>query len=170
MAPHTSRLAAAARVLILTSAGGLVIALVLATSVVDDRLGWSLPSGGRAPGGAPIILGLGAIGWAEVTLLRIAHSTGGFGDPPPGLVVEGPYRFTRNPIYLGAAFLLFGLSLWRGSPTLLVAALAFLPVMHVFILRVEEPATRRRLSAAYDDYRNRVPRWLPRLRASKDPG
>jgi len=170
MAPHASRFAAAARVLILTIAGGLVIALVLATSIVDGRVGWSLPAGCKLPGLAATLLGLGAIGWAEVTLLRIAHSTGGFGDPPPGLVVEGPYRFTRNPIYLGAAFLLFGLSLWRGSPTLLVAALAFLPVMHVFILRVEEPATRRRLSAAYDDYRNRVPRWLPRPRASQDPG
>jgi len=159
---------AAARVLILATAGGLVVAMVLATSIVDSRLGWSLPIGWRLPGAAAIMLGLGVIGWAEVTLLRVAHSTGGFGDPPPRLVVGGPYLLTRNPIYLGAFVLLVGLSLWRGSPTLLAAAVVFPPVMHLFVVRVEEPATRRRLGAAYDEYRHRVPRWLPRPRAGLD--
>ena len=168
MNSYPGRLSATARGLILLMAGGVVIALVLATSIADSRVGWSLPAGCKLPGLAATLLGLGAIGWAEVTLLRDAHSTGGFGDPPLRLVVEGPYRFTRNPIYLGAAFLLFGLSLWRGSQMLLVAALAFLPAMHVFIVRVEEPATRRRLGAGYDEYRRRVPRWLPWPRAGVD--
>jgi protein-S-isoprenylcysteine O-methyltransferase Ste14 len=162
------RLSAAARALILTTAGGLVIAIVLATSIVDGRWGWSLPIGWKPPGAVAIMLGLGVIGWAEISLLRVAHSTGGFGDPPTRLVVEGPYRFTRNPVYLGAFVLLVGLSLWRGSPTLLAAAVAFLPVMHLFVVRLEEPATRRRLGAAYDDYRRRVPRWLPRPWARSD--
>ncbi len=110
------------------------------------------------------------IGWAEATLLRIARSTGGFGDPPTTLVAHGPCRHVRNLIYIGAFALLLGLSLWRGSATLWAAALAFLPVMHVFLVRAEEPATRRRLGAAYDDYQVQVPRWLPRIWMSKDYG
>lgn len=168
MTVDPGRRSAVARALILTTAGCLVVAMVLATSIVDSRLGWSLPIGWKLPGAAAILLGLGMIAWAEVTFLRLAHSTGGFGDPPPRLVVDGPYRFTRNPIYLGAFVLLVGLSLWRDSPTLLAAATASLPLIHVFFVRVEEPATRRRLGVAYDDYRARVPRWLPGPRAGWD--
>ena len=165
--PPRSRLT---RGLILATASALVIALVLGAGRLDARLGVGLPAGLRLPGLTALVFGLAMLGWAEATLLRMARATGGFGDPPPTLVNQGPYRHVRNPIYVGAFGLLLGLALWRGSPTLLAAALAFLPAMHLFLVRVEEPATRRRLGAAYDDYRSRVPRWLPRLRASKDRG
>lgn len=159
-----------ARGLILATASTLVVAVVLIASKIDARLSLGLPGGLRLPGLAALAFGLAMIGWAEATLLRTAGSTGGFGDPPATLVAQGPYRHVRNPIYIGAFALLLGLSLWRGSATLLATALAFLPAMHVFLVQVEEPATRRRLGAAYDDYRNRVPRWLPRIWVSKDHG
>lgn len=155
--------------MLLATASTLVVAVVLIAWKIDARLGLGLPIELRLPGLAAITLGLALIGWAEATLLRIARSTGGFGDPPTTLVAQGPYRHVRNPIYLGAFALLLGLSLWRGSATLLATALAFLPAMHVFLVLVEEPATRRRLGPAYDDYQKRVPRWLPRP-AWKDRG
>lgn len=164
--PPRSRLA---RGLILATASALVIALVLGAGRLDVWLGVGLPAGLRPPGLAALALGLALIGWSEATLSRTSRSTGGFGDPPPTLVTLGPYHHVRNPIYIGAFGLLLGLSLWRGSPTLLATALAFLPVIHLFLVRVEEPATRLRLGAAYDDYRSRVPRWLPRLRAPQGP-
>ena len=157
--PPRSRLA---RGLILATASILVVVLVLIAGKIDVRLSLGLPSVLWLPGLAAMAFGLAMIGWAEATLLRTARSTGGFGDPPMLLVGRGPYRHVRNPIYLGAFALLLGLSLWRGSATLLAAALVFLPVMHLFLVRVEEPATRRRLGAVYDDYLKRVPRWLPR--------
>ena len=147
--------------LILTTASILVVVLVLIAWKIDVRFGLGLPGGLRLPGLAAMAFGLAMIGWAEATLLRTARSTGGFGDPPMLLVARGPYRHVRNPIYLGAFALLLGLSQWRGSATLLAAALVFLPGMHLFLVRVEEPATRRRLGAVYDDYLKRVPRWLP---------
>jgi len=164
--PPRSRLA---RGLILATASILVVVLVLIAGKIDVRLSLGLPSVLWLPGLAAMAFGLAMIGWAEATLLRTARSTGGFGDPPMLLVGRGPYRHVRNPIYLGAFALLLGLSLWRGSATLLAAALVFLPVMHLFLVRVEEPATRRRLGAVYDDYLKRVPRWLPRL-GLKDDG
>ncbi len=159
------RRSATARAFILCVASGLVIVLVLATSAVDSSAGWSLPPALRAPGAVSLAGGLTLIAWAEVALLRTARSTGGFGDAPEVLVAHGPYRHTRNPIYLGAFFLLIGLAGWLGSPTLLLGGAAFAALMHVFVIRVEEPATSRRLGAAYDDYRKDTPRWVPRLHA-----
>jgi len=150
-----------ARGLILATASILVVGLVLIAWKIDVRFDPGLPGGLRLPGLAAMTFGLAMIAWAEATLLRTARATGGFGDPPMLLVARGPYRHVRNPIYLGAFALLLGLSLWRGSVTLLAAALVFLPVMHLSLVRVEEPATRRRLGAVYDDYLQRVPRWLP---------
>jgi protein-S-isoprenylcysteine O-methyltransferase Ste14 len=150
----------------------LVIALVLATSAVDSRIGRSLPPALVAPGAAAAVFGVALIAWAERALLRTARSTGGFGDAPRMLVARGPYRHVRNPLYLGAFVLLVGLAGWRRSPSLLVVGAAFLPLMHVFVVRVEEPATRRRLGAAYERFRNETPRWVPRLcgdRRGRDP-
>jgi protein-S-isoprenylcysteine O-methyltransferase Ste14 len=157
-----------ARGLILVIASAMVISLALGAIWLDGWLGLQLPSGLRWPGMAVLACGLVLIVWAEVTLLRIARSTGAFGDPPGRLVAQGPYRQVRNPIYIGAFGVLLGLSWWRSSPTLLVLALGFLPVMHLIVTRSEEPATRRRLGAQYDDYLRRVPRWLPRLRRRVD--
>jgi protein-S-isoprenylcysteine O-methyltransferase Ste14 len=147
-------------------ASGLVLVLVLASSAADSSLGWGLPQVLKAPGAVAFAGGVALIAWAEVALLRTARSTGGFGDAPEVLVARGPYRYARNPIYLGAFFLLIGLAGWRGSPSLLLAGAAFPPLMHFFVVRVEEPATRRRLGAAYDAYRKDTPRWVPRVRGS----
>lgn len=162
-----ARRSVTSRAFILCVAFGLVIALVLATSAVDSSVGWSLPSALKAPGAVAFAGGLALIAWSEVTLLRTARSTGGFGDAPEVLVAQGPYRYARNPIYLGAFFLLIGLAGWRGSPTLLLGGAAFAALMHFFVIRVEEPATSRRLGAAYDVYHRDTPRWLPRLHAHR---
>jgi len=152
-----------ARGLILATASAPAIALALAAFWLDGSLGIGLPDRLQWPGMPVLLGGMGLLGWAEATLLRVARSTGGFGDAPQALVDQGPYRHTRNPIYLGGLGALLGLSLWRGSPTLLVTALGFVSIMHLVVTRREEPATRRRFGAAYDQYLSRVPRWLPRL-------
>lgn len=164
--PAQGRRSPLARALILAAASGLVIILVQITSVLDALVGRALPAALRLPGAGAAGVGLGLIVWAEASLLRTTGSTGGFGDAPPSLVAHGPYRHIRNPIYLGAFFLLVGLAGWLGSPSLLLLGMAFLPLMHVFVIRVEEPATRRRLGAAYEAYLVSVPRWLPRRRQS----
>ena len=152
------------RALILGAASALVLAVALGAFWIDAQWRLRLPDGLHWPGILALAVGLALIVWAEATLLRVAHSPGGFSDAPAALVAQGPYRHVRNPIYLGGFGVLLGLSWWRASPTLMVAALLFLPGMHVMVTRLEEPATRARLGAAYQDYLQRVPRWLPRLR------
>ena len=85
-------------------------------------------------------------------------------DPPKGLVVTGPYRYVRNPIYVGALWIFAGHFLWFGYWALfLYALLSFLGV-HLFIVLYEEPTLKRKFGAEYEEYRKRVPRWIPRFR------
>ncbi len=83
-------------------------------------------------------------------------------DPPRRLVVRGPYRWLRNPMYLGAVLALSGAALYfRSTPLLLYAAL-FLAATHSLVLWYEEPHLTRHFGDEYHEYRARVGRWFPR--------
>ncbi len=85
-------------------------------------------------------------------------------DPPKELVVTGFYRYVRNPIYVGAFLIFLAHFLWFGYWSLLLyAVLSFIGV-HLFIISYEEPNLKRKFGAAYEEYLQRVPRWIPRLR------
>jgi protein-S-isoprenylcysteine O-methyltransferase Ste14 len=82
------------------------------------------------------------------------------GTPVTALVTSGPYRFTRNPMYLGMAFLYAGLALALG----VIWALAFLPIVLIVVDRIVIPPEERYLEAKfgdeYCDYKRRVRRWI----------
>ncbi len=85
-------------------------------------------------------------------------------DPPRDLVVTGPYRYVRNPIYVGAGLIFMGHFLWFGYWALLIyTALAFIGA-HVYVVLYEEPTLKRRFGASYEAYLKSVPRWFPRFR------
>jgi protein-S-isoprenylcysteine O-methyltransferase Ste14 len=85
-------------------------------------------------------------------------------DPPKELVVTGPYRYVRNPIYVGAVFIFLGHFLWFGYWALLIyPALAFIGV-HFFVVLYEEPTLKRRFGDSYEKYLKSVPRWVPKFR------
>jgi unsaturated rhamnogalacturonyl hydrolase len=82
-------------------------------------------------------------------------------DPPRRLVVRGPYRLVRNPMYLGAALYLAGFAIFYQSTGGALYALAFLAVVHAFVVFYEEPALRRTFGCDYEAYCERVGRWWP---------
>jgi protein-S-isoprenylcysteine O-methyltransferase Ste14 len=81
-------------------------------------------------------------------------------NPTSALVVSGPYRFTRNPMYLGMALLYVAVAFAFG----VMWALAFLPAVILVVDRLviarEEPYLERRFGQSYLDYKARVRRWL----------
>jgi protein-S-isoprenylcysteine O-methyltransferase Ste14 len=83
-------------------------------------------------------------------------------DPPRRLVVRGPYKFIRNPMYVGAAAALAGAALFYRSMALFVYAVVFLLVGHLFVVWFEEPALLRAFDGEYDAYCARTGRWWPR--------
>lgn len=86
-------------------------------------------------------------------------------DPPKELVIAGLYRYVRNPIYVGAMLIQAGFILWFGSALAIAYSLFFFLAFNVLILIVEEPILRNQFGAAYEEYCQRVPRWIPRFRS-----
>jgi protein-S-isoprenylcysteine O-methyltransferase Ste14 len=90
----------------------------------------------------------------------------GRGTPSPTdytrSLVAGPYRYSRNPMYVGVLlaligeFILFGTSL----PASIAYLIIFLLLVNLFIIAYEEPALRDKFGTEYDEYRRRVRRWF----------
>lgn len=88
-------------------------------------------------------------------------------DPPRAFVAVGPYRWVRNPMYVGGLAVLLGFGLWHRSPGMALFTAVVWAAAHLFVVAVEEPGLARRFGAGYDAYRERVRRWLPRPPASR---
>lgn len=85
-------------------------------------------------------------------------------NPPKELVTTGPYRYVRNPIYVGVVSIFLGHFLWFGYWKLLIYAVSAWIGVHLFVVLYEEPTLKRKFGAAYEDYLKRVPRWIPRFK------
>jgi protein-S-isoprenylcysteine O-methyltransferase Ste14 len=83
-------------------------------------------------------------------------------DPPRRVVETGPYRFVRNPMYLGAIFLLSGFGLYERSPSVLGLAACAALLAHLLVVFYEEPDLARRFGDGYAEYRRATNRWIPR--------
>ena len=84
-------------------------------------------------------------------------------DPPVVFVPTGPYKYVRNPMYIGAALVLAGYGLFQRSASILLLSVGFLVTMHLFVLLLEEPGLERRFGDDYVAYKQAVNRWLPRV-------
>jgi len=109
----------------------------------------------------PIILGALIYFWCAWDFTFMGKGTPAPFDPPKELVVKGPYRFVRNPIYVGVTLALFGESILFESTVLFVYAILLLLVFHLWVVYYEEPALKRKFGESYERYCNTVPRWLP---------
>ena len=137
-----------------------LVGLLLALAWGLHRLA-PVPIGPPLPDFGALVLfaALALIGWAVLVLVRAGN------DPRPdrpdaAMVLAGPYRFSRNPIYLGLLVAMAGFALRWGD---LWGWLA-LPLGHLLLDRLvvakEEAYLATRFGAAYDAYRSRVRRWL----------
>ena len=111
---------------------------------------------------------IGALGaalalWCIFTFASLGRGTPAPFDPPRRLVIRGPYRFVRNPMYIGAGLALAGAALFCQSLPLLSYTVVFFLVAHLFVLWYEEPTLRRTFGQEYDAYTERVRRWWPSI-------
>ncbi|HET6204398.1 MAG TPA: isoprenylcysteine carboxylmethyltransferase family protein [Planctomycetota bacterium] len=114
----------------------------------------------RFLGFVPILVGCAVYLWSIVAFARTGGGTPAPIDPPKTLVVRGPYRYTRNPMYLAVLLVILGESLLFASGRLLAYAALLLAVFYSFVLLYEEPTLRRRFGMSCASYCARVPRWL----------
>ena len=113
----------------------------------------------RWVGGAVFAIALTLAAWAIATMTR-AGSNVPTNRPSTTIVDTGPYRFTRNPIYLGMFLGLVGLAIAFDSLWLLVALVPFALVIRYGVVAREEAYLKRKFGEAYRRYRSRVRRWV----------
>ena len=139
--------------------------LVVLPAQVLDASGLSRP-GSLGPmqvtGAILAAAGVVPMMWSFLSFVFRGRGTPAPFDPPRLLVVDGPYRYVRNPMYLGAILSLLGAALYYGSPWLLAYVAAFVLWAHLFVVGYEEPRLRRTFGDDYAAYAGRVQRWLPR--------
>jgi protein-S-isoprenylcysteine O-methyltransferase Ste14 len=112
------------------------------------------------PAAILICLGTALLLWCVREFYVAGRGTLAPWDPPRQLVTGGPYRISRNPMYLGVDTILLGWCTLWGLRTLLIYTGLFVIGFHVRVLLFEEPWARRQFGAEWDAYRARVPRWL----------
>ncbi|HET7279895.1 MAG TPA: isoprenylcysteine carboxylmethyltransferase family protein [Dermatophilaceae bacterium] len=83
--------------------------------------------------------------------------------PTERLVVDGLYRYVRNPMYVGVVTAATGQALWFGSVEVLAYAAAVWLTVAAFVRIYEEPTLRAHYGTQYDAYTRAVPAWIPRL-------
>jgi protein-S-isoprenylcysteine O-methyltransferase Ste14 len=110
-------------------------------------------------GAAVFLAGLGVMLWAARCFARAGTTIKPF-EQTHMLVAAGPYRFTRNPMYLGMVAMLLGAALALGSAGPWLAAAALAATLQLRFIRHEERALAASLGEPYERYRARVRRWL----------
>jgi protein-S-isoprenylcysteine O-methyltransferase Ste14 len=120
-------------------------------------------NGYRLLGLFPITLGAVFAFWVVLYFALVGKGTPAPFDPPKQLVVGSLFRYTRNPMYLGAVLVLFGEAVFFESMAILLYAVFMWVFFHLFVVYYEEPKLKETFGEAYRKYLETVPRWLPRV-------
>ncbi|MFQ5954502.1 MAG: methyltransferase family protein [Kiloniellales bacterium] len=143
--------------------------------VVPALILWAASAGGQAvtlasPRQAAFWLGLvfAVVGltlavWTVRLFVVEGQGTPAPWDPPRRLVVQGPYRYVRNPMISGALAGLAAEALLFQSWRLAAWMAFFFAVNAVYFPLIEEKGLERRFGDDYHRYKANVPRWIPRL-------
>ncbi len=118
------------------------------------------------PAQLPALLCVGA-GAALLAACIVEFARSGRGtlsplDPPRTLVVRGLYRYVRNPMYLSVTTIVLGEAMLTRSTALATYCVIWFVGVNLFVIGYEEPTLRQMFGASYDDYAQRVGRWIPK--------
>jgi protein-S-isoprenylcysteine O-methyltransferase Ste14 len=128
-------------------------------AVARDEVAWSAT---RMALAAPLFLaGVAIYACTVFNFAHIGRGTPAPIDAPRTLIVQGPHRFVRNPMYIGVLAVVLGWALVFRSGAIVLYAAGLALAFHLFVLAVEEPSLRRQFPDDYARYARAVRRWLP---------
>ncbi len=119
----------------------------------------------------------GSLSWAAASVISLGaliyfrcaweFAVRGLGTPAPiaptkYLVTTALHRYVRNPMYLGVALVILGQAILFRSLHVAIYAVIMLLTVHAFVVLYEEPTLRRQFGDSYEEYRRKVPRWIPK--------
>jgi len=145
----------------------LVIMIILpwAVSLLGPRYGWyqEMPAPWNFVGLVAVVMGLAMYVWCLAFHFKSYREAVRIGFAPPHLVVTGPYRYSRNPMYVAGLFVWIGWTVFYGSPAVFIGLVL---LWSMFTFRVI-PYEERQLEALFGDeyiaYKKSVRRWLGRI-------
>ena len=119
-----------------------------------------VPLSVSTPAGAIVTVLAIALFVSAVRILRAAGTPVPGNRPTTTIVRTGPYRFSRNPIYLAFSLVQLGLSLWVNSLALLTTLIPAVAIMWLVVIPREERYLEARFPSEYSPYKASVRRWL----------
>jgi protein-S-isoprenylcysteine O-methyltransferase Ste14 len=133
------------------------LAYVLIATAISYLAGWpqipALPS-------ALIILGVASAASAVTLFRRTGATLNPAAETNSRLVTAGPYRLTRNPMYLGLVLVTLGIAVWVGAWPMFLAPLAMFATANWVHIPFEEQRMRAQFGAEFDAFAAKVRRWL----------
>jgi protein-S-isoprenylcysteine O-methyltransferase Ste14 len=158
---------------------GTIVFLIVTPGTVAGLIpalitGWRMPSAWGPPIAAAIGAGALIIAGILVLLDSFARFAIAMGTPAPvapteHLVVVGPYRFVRNPMYLAVVAIILGQALLFGSWAVVVYAVIVMIAVAAFVYSYEQPTLERTFGDEYREYKKHVRAWVPRLTPWRPP-
>jgi protein-S-isoprenylcysteine O-methyltransferase Ste14 len=138
------------------------LSALLLGALIDDRVRQLLifqDNRWRWLGVVVAVIGIALVATGRATMVK--HGTNVNPTQPATVIVKsGPFRFTRNPLYVGLTVLYVGLSLLLNTWWSLFLLVPVWIVMHAFVVRREEAYLERKFGDTYLNYRRRVRRYL----------
>jgi protein-S-isoprenylcysteine O-methyltransferase Ste14 len=118
-------------------------------------------SGGIHPAALPLFAAGGALlSWCVVVFYREGRGTLAPWDPPRHLVATGPYRWSRNPMYVGVTAILVGWAAAFPSTTMALYAFGVVVAFYLRVVMFEEPWLARTHGPSWERYKRGVRRWI----------
>lgn len=105
------------------------------------------------------IVGAGLNIWTDQLLKKEKTTVKPF-EKPAALIQTGPFKFSRNPMYLGMALLLLGFGIILGSVTSFIGIILFVFIMESLFIPGEEKILLEQFSEEYTKYKKNVGRWI----------
>ena len=156
----------AVSILMLPGMVTIIIPVIIVWQTQQLQIGWGFPFPWNF---VPILIGVTFLGAGLVLMFQTISLfiTDGKGtlapwDPTQNLVVRGPYRYVRNPMISGVLAILLAEAIIAGSVPLLIYFLFATVLNMIYIPFSEEPGLLKRYGADYAEYKQHVPRWIPR--------
>ena len=141
---------------------GWALIYVLIAAAVSYAAGWP-----RVPGLPIVVVGMGLVTAGVVLAASSAllfRSEGTELNPTSStnarLVTSGPFRLTRNPMYLGLVLVTLGIAAWVGAWPMFLAPVATFATANWVHIPFEEAKMRRQFGVAFDEYARSVRRWI----------
>jgi protein-S-isoprenylcysteine O-methyltransferase Ste14 len=110
--------------------------------------------------GASLVAVAIALLFSAVAKFRAAGTPVPARKPTTVIVRTGPYRFSRNPIYLAFSLLQLGIAIWTNSLWLLATLVGAVALIHYVVVPKEEQYLERKFGTYYLEYKASVRRWL----------